>query len=813
MTGTETSTELHFEPTGPGPWSLDPVHFPRPVTRYWAETHPAPFIKGTHDFATFYGMLIDGLQTSYVNGFAFNQPVPVADEEVPARFARATEVFEGKVWRDQLRDWDEVRKPAAIAKHREIQAVDPDALSDEELAAYLERCRDHHAAMITQHMRFTASAVVPTGDFLAHVGDWTGLPPAELLGLMQGSAPVSAGASAQLERLVAAFAADPEARALLESEGDPAATLEALRSRDGETGEAVSGYLDLVGYRLLDGFDISEPTALELPDVLLRAMRIAAEGKSTDDAGVEERIADIRGKVPEEHRAEFDELLGEARLMYRLRDERGVYSDIWASGLMRRAALAAGRRLAARGQIDEPVHAVDATLGEMQDLLAGLGRALGERARSPCRLSRRPQRQGRSADARPSRPAAAGPVRAAAGHRPADAGDRDRASIAVRKLRGRARGAPRPRVRREPRRVRRACAPHLRARRVRPDRPGRRPRHRVDDRGVQHPPAAARCDRHRQRRPALALGDRRARVRDPRRRRDPRGDAADRGRGTRPGRRRFGRGDGPRVNEAVPLAEARETSVFGSKAVGLGEAIREGLPVPPGIALSGPIVEAVASREEQAIATVAELAKPLRAPLAARSSAADEDGADASFAGQHVTLLNVRSIDDLTEALSEIWWSANSDSAITYRQRVGLFTRPSVGVVVQELLSPDSAGVMFTRNPVTGDDERMIEAAWGLGEAVVAGLVIPDNFRIDRDGERPRAHPRPQADRHPLGRGRRHGRGGGSGRPGREPLPGRRPARRSSASSRSAAKRSTARAATSNGRSPTARSTSCSAAP
>jgi pyruvate,water dikinase len=188
------------------------------------------------------------------------------------------------------------------------------------------------------------------------------------------------------------------------------------------------------------------------------------------------------------------------------------------------------------------------------------------------------------------------------------------------------------------------------------------------------------------------------------------------------------------VSEAVPLAEARDTSVFGSKAVGLGEAIREGLPVPPGIALSGPIVDAVASRDEQAIETVARLALPLRAPLAARSSAVDEDGADASFAGQHVTLLNVRSIDDLTAALSEIWWSANSDSAITYRQRVGLFRRPSVGVVVQELLSPDSAGVMFTRNPVTGDDERMIEAAWGLGEAVVAGLIIPDNFRIDRAG-------------------------------------------------------------------------------
>ena len=113
----------------------------------------------------------------------------------------------------------------------------------------------------------------------------------------------------------------------------------------------------------------------------------------------------------------------------------------------------------------------------------------------------------------------------------------------------------------------------------------------------------------------------------------------------------------------------------------------------------------------------------------------DEDGATASFAGQHLTLLNVPSCEELTAALSEIWWSANSDSAITYRQRVGLFTRPSVGVVVQVLLDPDTAGVMFTQNPVTGADERVIEASWGLGEAVVAGLVIPDHFRVDRSGE------------------------------------------------------------------------------
>jgi pyruvate, water dikinase len=189
------------------------------------------------------------------------------------------------------------------------------------------------------------------------------------------------------------------------------------------------------------------------------------------------------------------------------------------------------------------------------------------------------------------------------------------------------------------------------------------------------------------------------------------------------------------VSEAVALAEAAEVSLFGSKAVGLGQALRDGLPVPPGVALAGPIVEAVAAGEEDAIGTVTELVRPLGGPLAVRSSAVDEDGAEASFAGQHLTLLNVPSWEALTDAVSEIWWSANSDSAITYRQRVGLFTRPSVGVVVQVLLDPQCAGVMFTRNPITGADERVIEASWGLGEAVVAGLVIPDHYRVDRSGE------------------------------------------------------------------------------
>lgn len=189
------------------------------------------------------------------------------------------------------------------------------------------------------------------------------------------------------------------------------------------------------------------------------------------------------------------------------------------------------------------------------------------------------------------------------------------------------------------------------------------------------------------------------------------------------------------MKQIVPLVKARDEAVFGSKAVGLGEAARKGLRLPPGIALSGSIVEAVAAGEERAIGKVLKAVRPLDRPLAVRSSAVDEDGAHASFAGQHLTLLNVATDAGLTQALQEIWWSANSDSAITYRQRVGLFTRPSVAVVIQSLLDSEVAGVMFTRNPLSGADERVIEASWGLGEAVVAGQVIPDHFRVAPSGD------------------------------------------------------------------------------
>jgi pyruvate,water dikinase len=368
---TNASNEITYEPPGPGSWMLDALHFPRPVTAYWAQMHPEPFARGFGHMAEFFGLMFKTRTTAYVNGFAYGTVVPLQPEEVPGRFARAEEVLAGKLWREQVAEWEQVCKPRSVASHREIQAIDPETLSDDELIAYLQRCRDHHADMIFQHMRFTGTAIIPPGDLLVHAEEWTGLPPAKLLAMMRGASLVSGGVTAELDRMITALRADAAARDRLASGDDPRKVIEELRTGGTETAAALSDYLDMTGYRLLDGFDISGRYALEMPEALVRSITARLEDRGSADNGVDTLIAEVRAQVPAEHRDEFDGLVEEARIGYSVRDERGVYSDIWASGLMRRAALAAGRRVAARGGLHDAEDMIYADIDEMRTLVAG----------------------------------------------------------------------------------------------------------------------------------------------------------------------------------------------------------------------------------------------------------------------------------------------------------------------------------------------------------------------------------------------------------------------------------------------------------
>jgi pyruvate,water dikinase len=178
----------------------------------------------------------------------------------------------------------------------------------------------------------------------------------------------------------------------------------------------------------------------------------------------------------------------------------------------------------------------------------------------------------------------------------------------------------------------------------------------------------------------------------------------------------------------VSLIEADDPLLYGGKAVQLGRALRAGLPVPEGVALGWPDVDGVAAGR----VSLDHVAFP--SPCSVRSSAVDEDSVDASFAGAHLTVLGVEGRDAVRDAVCAVRDSAHDPGALAYRRTLGLDASPRMAVVVQRLVDSEVAGVMFTRNPLTGADERVIEASWGLGEAVVAGLVTPDHWEVDASG-------------------------------------------------------------------------------
>jgi pyruvate,water dikinase len=184
----------------------------------------------------------------------------------------------------------------------------------------------------------------------------------------------------------------------------------------------------------------------------------------------------------------------------------------------------------------------------------------------------------------------------------------------------------------------------------------------------------------------------------------------------------------------VALQEARDANEYGGKAAHLGTALRAGLQVPPGYAISVAALLRVERNDPVTLARIGAIVAELGVPVAARSSAVGEDAEDASFAGQHITALNLMSAHETVDGLQRVYQSAHTEAALGYRKKKGITAPICVAAVVQKLVDPICAGVLFTRNPVTGAHEHVIEAAWGLGETVVSGLVTPDHYRVARDG-------------------------------------------------------------------------------
>ena len=218
---------------------------------------------------------------------------------------------------------------------------------------------------------------------------------------------------------------------------------------------------------------------------------------------------------------------------------------------------------------------------------------------------------------------------------------------------------------------------------------------------------------------------------------------------------------------------ADDIEKVGGKGASLGELTGAGLPVPPGFVVTAgtyrSFIEEAGIDEElfaavdvdvddsSALAEAAERAEELitetpfpdalreeileayrevgdgEAFVAVRSSATAEDLPDASFAGQQETFLNVTE-EELLDRVRRCWASLFTQRAIYYRQEQGFdHSAVNIAVVVQQMVDAEKSGVMFTSHPSTGEPTMIIEAAWGLGEAVVSGAVSPDNYVVSRE--------------------------------------------------------------------------------
>jgi len=209
--------EIAFTAPGPGPWELEQTHFSKPATRYLGEIFPEPLARGFGEGTKRYGLLLDTLRMAVVNDFCYAKFCPVGapdsasgpppraiftlltwlHPEIRRRINAGPDVFARKLWREDMKRWDEQYKPDSIARNSKLQNTAVASLGDAEFLVYLEDIRDNVVEMIYRHHIFTIPSSFPVGHFLAEVQRWTGLPSGEVLGVLKGAAPISRGVAAK----------------------------------------------------------------------------------------------------------------------------------------------------------------------------------------------------------------------------------------------------------------------------------------------------------------------------------------------------------------------------------------------------------------------------------------------------------------------------------------------------------------------------------------------------------------------------------------------------------------------------------------
>ena len=351
------TVEATWDKPGPGTWELDSSH---------AGSAPGPIQRGIYQHAfergfgvgfDMFGSPLKTMEMRWVNGKFYRRLVPLigggrdlppppapamwlAARVVPA-FRRAERKaknsFTNKIWRDELHRWEHEWKPSIIKRNLELTDVDVASLDDGALADHLDMVHAHVLETTELHFRLHVSDMGPLGMLMLALEDW-GLQHDDAFRALIAASPATREPAAQLRAV---------AGALRDAGVDPTtiSSLDDVRAVPAAA-DRLDDYLRFHGWRMTTGYDVEDRVLLELPDVIVTSIRGAATRPAHDaTAEVDASIAELRARVPDEHRAELDELIEDARLSYGLRDENGPLTYEWPAGLLRRAVLESGRRL------------------------------------------------------------------------------------------------------------------------------------------------------------------------------------------------------------------------------------------------------------------------------------------------------------------------------------------------------------------------------------------------------------------------------------------------------------------------------------
>jgi pyruvate,water dikinase len=382
-----------FEPPGPGSWELERAHFSRAATSFTGEILASGLTRGVTIGCEQYGLPLKCLRAAMVNNFFYAQQVPILGDgtgDVPAkwlfmimtrvhpemrrRVASAKRALEQKLWRRDLELWDAM-KIDSIERNSTLYGVDMKALSDVEMDTHLRACAVNAEDMVYRHHRFTIASIFPMGIYLHVATVLGGLSVQQALSYLRGSTPISLGtAQEELQELARALK-DHGVSADEVSGIEPLQLVDTLEERHVDIVSALTAYTNIVGAMLVGGYCISEKTLIESP-ILLRARIADAMGEQRapvdSAAALEQGLAAVDPTV----RGDFEAWFNEVVFVNRMRDERGVYNDMWGSGIARLAFLEVGDRLVTRGVLPDRELAVDSAVEELLGLLAGNAAAI-----------------------------------------------------------------------------------------------------------------------------------------------------------------------------------------------------------------------------------------------------------------------------------------------------------------------------------------------------------------------------------------------------------------------------------------------------